>query len=401
LASSSSARAATPHDRRPSQRPNGATWPRILVVDSALRDNGGVRVVLDLVARWRRLGATSEWFVLQRVPDEAPELATDPAPRSYGSRSGRLRFALPQVFARLLLAARRADVMLSVSEAGNGLLFASAAAKLLRKPLAACVHTPLERSIEAWTPRALHELTYAAVRGADALVCVARALAENVQAHGIAAERVHVIENGIDVARVRALGAEPIDPPLRAAGDEPLVVATGRLTRQKGFDVLIEAHTRALRAGMKHKLAIIGEGPERGALEASIERLGVRDSVSLLGFRKNPYTIMARADVFCLASRYEGYPLVLMEALALGVPIISTDCVSGPSEVLAGGRYGELVPVEAPDALAAALCNHLRDPSRLRRVGELGPGRARELDPDRNALRYLEILAGLRPRTQG
>jgi glycosyltransferase involved in cell wall biosynthesis len=368
------------------------------VVDSALRENGGTRVVLDLAARWRRLGAPIEWFVLQQVSDEAPALAADTTPRRYGARGGRLRFAAPAVFARLLMAARRADVLLSASEAGNGLLFGAAAAKLLRKPLAACVHTPLERSIESWTPRPLHELTYAAVRGADVLICVARALAENVQAHGIAAERVHVIENGIDVDRVCARAQEPIALPLRAAGDPPLVVSTGRLSRQKGFDVLIEAHARALRAGMQHKLAIIGEGPDRGALEALIERLGVRDSVSLPGFLDNPYAIMARADLFCLASRYEGYPLVLLEALALGVPIISTDCVSGPSEVLAGGRYGELVPVEAPDALAAALCNHLRDPSRLRRLGELGPARAREFDPNSNALRYLEILDGLRAR---
>ena len=398
MVSSSSARAVPGLERPESTRPRLASWPRILVVDSALRENGGVRVVLDLAQRWRRLGAPTEWFVLQQVPDEAPELAADSAPRRYGSRRGRLRFAMPKVFARLLLAARRADVLLSVSEAGNGLLFGVAAAKLLGKPLAACVHTPLERSIEAWTPRPLHELTYAAVRRTDALVCVARALAKNVHAHGVAPERIHVIENGVDVDRVCERGKEPIELRLKAAGDPPLVVSTGRLSRQKGFDVLIEAHARALRAGLPHKLAIIGEGEERAALEGLARRLGVSDSVSLLGFRANPHAIMARADLFCLASRYEGYPLVLIEALALGLPIISTDCVSGPSEVLAGGRYGELVPVEAPDALAAALCNHLRDPSRLRRISELGQGRAREFDPDTNALRYLDILAELHAR---
>jgi glycosyltransferase involved in cell wall biosynthesis len=228
------------------------------------------------------------------------------------------------------------------------------------------------------------------------LVCAAQALATHVEVRGVPRRRIHVIENSVDVDLVRARSREPLQLPLRAEGDPPLVVAVGRLSRQKGFDVLIEAHARALRAGMEHQLAIIGEGPDRNALEQLILQLRVRHSVSLLGFRDNPHAIMGRADLFVLSSRYEGFPLVLIEALALGLPIIATDCIAGPSEALAGGRYGDLVPVEAPDALAEALCNHLRNPSRLRRIGELGPARARDFDPDTNALRYLEVLSKLK-----
>ncbi|HKU40643.1 MAG TPA: glycosyltransferase [Polyangiales bacterium] len=363
-------------------------------MESAFRENGGLRVVVEHSRRWQRLGAAVEWFVLQQVPDEAAELASQ-TPHRYGARGGRLRLAAPLIFARLLLAARRADVLVSVSEAGNGLLFGAAAAKLLRKPLAACVHTPLERSIQAWTPRPLHGLTYAAVRGTDALVCVARALVSNLEARGVPRQRIHVIENGVDVERVRRRGAEPIEPPLPAADGTPLVVSVGRLSAQKGFDVLIEAHARALRAGLPHRLAILGEGPERPALEAQIERLGVGETVQLLGFRTNPHAIMARADLLCMASRYEGYPLVLIEALALGVPMIATDCATGPAEVLAGGRYGDLVAVDDVAALASALCAHLREPARLRQLARHGPERARQFDPDTNARRFLDVLAQL------
>ncbi len=349
--------------------------------------------MLDLSARWNRAGHPTTFFTLQRVPDE-----TRLRPRVrmvYGEpRLRRLRSALPKIFLRLLRAARRSDVIVSVSEMGMNVLLAKAAATITRRPLVIAVHTPLGDSVREWVPFGLRRLVLAVNRRSDASICVSEGLAEATIAQGVQPARVHVVTNGVDVAAIRARA--DIDPGLTLG--RPLVVAVGRLTPQKGFDVLIEAHARALAAGAAHHLAIIGEGPDRPLLEKQIAELGVTTSVTLLGFRENPHAFMRRADLFCLPSRWEGYPLVVIEALAVGVPIVATDCVSGPTEILAGGRYGDLVEVGSASALAAAIARRLADPA-APEARAAAAERALDFDPDRAAARFLEIFATLSPRT--
>jgi glycosyltransferase involved in cell wall biosynthesis len=110
------------------------------------------------------------------------------------------------------------------------------------------------------------------------------------------------------------------------------------------------------------RLVILGEGEQRPDLERLARELDIAADVDLPGFQPNPYAFMARADVFVLSSRVEGMPLAIVEALACGCPVVSTDCPSGPAEVLEYGRYGRLVPVGDDAALAAALDATLRDP---------------------------------------
>src|SRR4029450_12488878 len=110
-----------------------------------------------------------------------------------------------------------------------------------------------------------------------------------------------------------------------------------------------------VRATRPARLLILGEGPERPALEDLVRKLGIGDDVSLLGSVANPYAYLSRAVAFVLSSRWEGLPTVLIEALACGAPLIATDCPSGPREILAGGRYGKLVRVNALEDLTAAM----------------------------------------------
>jgi glycosyltransferase involved in cell wall biosynthesis len=137
-----------------------------------------------------------------------------------------------------------------------------------------------------------------------------------------------------------------------------------------------------------YRLGILGEGGGRSNLEALIGELGLSDRVALLGFRDNPYAFLARARLFVLSSAWEGSPNVLTEAMALGVPVVSTDCPSGPFELLDGGRYGPLVPVGDADALAHAMQRTLAHP--------LPPEELRsavsEYTQERSAERYLEVL---------
>ncbi|HEX6257200.1 MAG TPA: glycosyltransferase [Euzebyales bacterium] len=136
--------------------------------------------------------------------------------------------------------------------------------------------------------------------------------------------------------------------------DEPVFVAAGRLRPQKDFPTLIDAFHR-VRSTRHARLMILGEGPDRTALEAQIRRLGLDDDVELHGYTDNPYRFFARATAFVLSSRWEGLPTVLIEALSCGAPVVATDCPNGPDEILAGGRYGRLVPVGDTAAIAAGL----------------------------------------------
>jgi glycosyltransferase involved in cell wall biosynthesis len=145
----------------------------------------------------------------------------------------------------------------------------------------------------------------------------------------------------------------------------PLIVAVGRLAPEKDFATLIRAFAKVrARSSLWPRLLILGEGNERQSLEALIDDLQLRDWVDLPGFVPNPYAILRHADVFTLSSVREGLPTVLIEALALGIPVVATDCESGPREILNDGRHGLLAPVGDEEAFAGAIHRQLTNPIR-------------------------------------
>lgn len=141
----------------------------------------------------------------------------------------------------------------------------------------------------------------------------------------------------------------------------PVILGVGELCPRKDFATLVRAFAR-LRAQRPARLLILGRGGERGRLLALAAQLGVAGEVQLPGFVADPFPYLARADLFALTSRWEGLGFVLIEALALGTPVVATDCPSGPAEILAGGRFGRLVPVGDDAALAQAMAATLIDP---------------------------------------
>jgi glycosyltransferase involved in cell wall biosynthesis len=166
--------------------------------------------------------------------------------------------------------------------------------------------------------------------------------------------RIQVIYNPIATSDLREKSAAILEHPWFKECEPPVVLAVGRLTRQKGFNILIRAFSRVRRTRAV-RLMILGEGEERPFLEDLIRQLGLEQEVSLPGFVQNPYPYMQRASLFVLSSRWEGLPTVLVEALYLGTPIISTDCPGGSREILRDGQYGQLVPVDDPFVLADAM----------------------------------------------
>jgi glycosyltransferase involved in cell wall biosynthesis len=144
---------------------------------------------------------------------------------------------------------------------------------------------------------------------------------------------------------------EPVEHEWFLDEDIPVLVAAGRLAAWKGFADLIHA-MKVLTQGRRARLIILGDGPLRAELQALIDELGLSDVVSLLGYVENPLKYFARADVFVLSSHVEGLPNVLVEAMLCGCTPVSTDCPTGPCEVLQGGKYGYLVPMRDPAAMA-------------------------------------------------
>lgn len=194
------------------------------------------------------------------------------------------------------------------------------------------------------------------------VVAISHGLATEFSAiAGIPVDSIHVIHNPIIGNDIQQRASEPVTHPWLASKAVPVVLGVGRLSRQKDFPTLIRAFA-LLRAERNCRLVILGQGEDESSLKRLIAELELEDDVSLPGFVSNPLAYMAKADLFVLSSAWEGFGNVLAEAMATGVPLVSTDCRHGPREILDGGRYGRLVPVGDAAQLAQAMSETLDAP---------------------------------------
>ena len=190
---------------------------------------------------------------------------------------------------------------------------------------------------------------------ADGIITVSEGVAEDLSLYtGLPLERIEVVYNPVITEQLMKAAEEPVHHSFFAEGPYPVVLGVGRLAEQKDFSTLIRAFD-ILRKKISSRLIILGDGEERSALEELIHAHGLQGRVDLPGFDINPFAFMKRAAVFVLSSKWEGLPGVLIQALACNCPVVSTDCLSGPSEILKAGEYGYLVPVEDVEALATAM----------------------------------------------
>lgn len=194
------------------------------------------------------------------------------------------------------------------------------------------------------------------------VIAVSRGVAEELEVMSPRISRkIRVISTPVISEDVILQGSEAVQHPWFAERDTPIVLSAARLEPHKGCITLVRAFAR-VRARRNARLVILGEGTQQSRIEAEIERLGIKEHVAVLGFVRNPFAYMSKADTFVLASEYEGLPNVLVQAMAFGTPIVATDCKSGPSEILQGGRFGVLVPVRDEEALADGILRALEMP---------------------------------------
>jgi glycosyltransferase involved in cell wall biosynthesis len=205
--------------------------------------------------------------------------------------------------------------------------------------------------------RRTHQRVFAMMRltypFADAIVTVSQGVADDLRRVAGIKQKPHVIFNPVLSKETFRKADLVINHPWLHT-DIPVIVAVGRLERQKDFTTLLKAFA-LLRNQRPARLMILGEGTERSQLEALIRNLEIVNDVWLPGFIDNPYPYMKHADLFVLSSIFEGLPTVLIEAMAVGTPVVATDCQSGPKEIFNAAHYGTLIPVQDPQGLAEVI----------------------------------------------
>lgn len=206
----------------------------------------------------------------------------------------------------------------------------------------------------------------------DEVICVSPDLFDQCLGAGVSPSRCHLIENGIDLAQYgRRRTLQEARAELRLPAAPFLIAAVGRLSPEKNFPLLVAAVSRLLHQGRDVALAIAGDGPEQAALQTQIDRTPFRDRFRLLGFQSDPRILYEASDLVALSSDREGLPNVLLEAMALGVPVVST-CVAGVPRLIESESNGLLVPLRDEPALADAIARLHDDPSLRNRFAANG-----------------------------
>lgn len=335
--------------------------PRVAVLVSFSGDGGVERMMVNLLRGMVARGVAVDLLLIKARGSRLAELPPDIRMVRLGSTH---TFANLPALVRYLRAARPAALLAAKHRA---LLLALWARRLSGVPvrvvgrIGTTVSAALARkgrlrhAFWAWSVRRYYP-------GAEAVVAVSEGVADDIRAMGGEALRLRVIRNPVVTPELAALAREaPPHPWLAESAAPPVILGMGRFTEQKDFATLIRAFAR-LRAGRHCRLILLGRGGRQADYEALAAQLGVAADIAFPGFADNPYSYLARARLFVLSSAWEGSPNALTEALALGVPVVSTDCPSGPRELLAGGRYGALVAVGDDVGMAAAMAATLDAP---------------------------------------
>lgn len=288
----------------------------------------------------------------------------------------------------------RPDALIAAMDYPNVVAIASRQVAGLDSPVIATVHSTLSVEVAHSQRQRIKDQPRVNRRfypRANALVAVSRGVAEDLQRTlGLPDGKVRTIYNPVVAPELEELAKRPLDHPWFADGEPPVVLAVGGLKPAKDFATLLRAFARA-RMRRPMRLLILGEGKLRPSLTSLAEELDIVEDLAMPGFVDNPFQYFARADLFVLSSRWEGLGNVVIEALACGCPVVSTDCPSGPAEILENGKYGTLVPVGDPEALAAAILKSLDTPTDRQRLRDRGAKFSVE-----NATRqYLDLIGEL------
>lgn len=364
---------------------------RVLCVGRDFAGGGAERVQLTLLHHLDRTKLNLRLFYLRNEGAFRHLVPEDLAPRYAAGGGESLKARGLGVLSALTALARQADVLFALQD-GTPIYLSILAGRLARRPVVAWIHntwTAKLKQVSSWHRPAsafLYPMGASFIGVSDGVTADMAAFAPRLR------HRMLTLPSPIPLREILADAEAPLPAWARAIFAKPTVLGVGRLVSAKGFDVLVPAFHEVVREGLDLNLLILGEGPERSALEAQARALGVADRVFLPGFEANPYPYFRHAKMFVLSSRYEGFALVLLEALALGAPVVAMDCPSGPRELLENGRFGVLVPPGSGTALATAIRELASSPEQEARLRSVGPLRAARHDASCVSVRFEQVL---------
>lgn len=330
---------------------------RILILLPSFAGGGAERTVMNILRSIDRDRFQIKVVVLERSGAYLDQIDPDDV---IGPRGQIMRFpwrvlkALLQM--RSAIRDHRPDVVMTVTESMNylGLLWRITLPGQRYQWWVRAGNNIVVEADDKRLPGLLKRLLLSAMRrvyqNADGVIGISDGVAQLISSI-FQVESVRVIRNPVDITAIQALSLQPVNRDLPGR----YVISVGRLTRQKGFDLLIQAYAGSRLPAWDVSLVILGDGPDHSALEEMAGALGVSDHVQLMGFQSNPYALMHRAEAFVLASRWEGFGHVVAEAMVCEVPVIVTDCGFGPEEIAEHGRLGCVVPAEDVPALTSAM----------------------------------------------
>lgn len=361
---------------------------RILIFANTLRVGGLERVTVNLANGLANAGhevalalVSAEGDLLNDVRNEVRIVDFDAG-----------RVLTSTLALRRYIADARPDVCIGMGAHVNGV--AGLVTRTMGSPTAlVCTHhSILRRMDDGPKRRILHLLVKDAYRRADQVVCVSHGVLDYVRSEfSVPADRGCVIYNPVlDRAFWDRKNSVPGHPWFSTDADVPVILSAGRHAPEKDFRTLVDAFV-SLRQEHAARLVLLGDGPERESLTAYANATSVADDIDLPGFVDSVYPYMVHADVFALSSETEGFGMVLVEAMGCGCPVVSTDCHSGPAEILVDGEYGPLVPVGDSERLADALACTLDAPL----DAETLRLRAREFSAERSVERYEHLIDDL------
>ena len=361
---------------------------RVALLTGSMRGGGAERVMLTLAAGFAERGVGVD-LVLVKAEGEYLDMAPEGV-RVVDLDTSRTLTALPRLL-NYLRRERPTSLLSTVLPTDLAALIAKFFhGRRLRVVVRQSTTFSRAFGTEAFKSRQVMRLVRLLMPLADGIVAVSEGAASDLLSHvPRAAGKIVTIHNPVVGPGLGEQAAEAVEHSWFVDGGEPVVMAAGRLSPVKDYPTLLRAFAEVARSRAA-RLVILGQGVERESLLELAERLGVSDRFDLPGFDVNPFRYMARASVFVLSSRYEGFPNVLAQAMACGAPVVSTDCRSGPSEMLEGGRWGRLVPVGDWRAMARAIEETLDDPIPAEEL----KARASVYSVEASVERYLEVLLG-------
>lgn len=358
-----------------------------------LSGGGAERMMVNLVNEFASRGIHTDLVVTrfegeycEEVDNSVSVVELDPDPVPLYAAMGALRPL------RRYLRARRPDAMLSALTRANVVTLLAHRLADVPTRIVVSERNHLSSTVgnaEMRRMRALPSLVRLTYPWADRVVPISDGVGRDLaDTASIPESSMRTIYNPVVTPSLFELAEESLSHPWFDGNAEyDVLLGVGSLTRQKDFPTLLRCFAELVDR-RDTRLVVLGEGPKRDDLRRLGSELGVSDAVDMPGFVDNPFAYMRRADAFVLSSAWEGFGNVLVEAMACGTPVVSTDCPSGPSEILDGGEYGPLVPVGDPHALAEAVCRTLESPPPSSRL----EARAREFSVSTIADQYLNVL---------